>query len=578
MQRDLATLANKEYDVLVIGGGIFGVSVAWDAALRGLSVALIERGDFAQATSANCFKMVHGGIRYLQHGDLYRIRESSQERSVFLRIAPHLVRPVPIAIPTYGHSFQGKQVLRLGVLLYDLLTWDRNRRLSDPQRRLPAGHAISREECLRLFPGLPADGLTGAVVFHDGQMYSPPRMVLAVLRAAVEAGAQAANYVAAERFSQHAGRIVGVQARDALSGARLEIRARLVINAAGPWAEPLLRDSLGLQLRRPLTFSRDAYFIVGRQLTKDYGLAIQGATKDPDAFLSRGRRHLFIMPWREHSLVGVWHTVHAGDPNGFAVTETDLQSFLDEVNQAYPALSLTPADVTYRAAGLTLFGDNAPGARDLSYGKRSLIIDHAADHGVEGLLTVVGVRFTTGRGVAEKAVDLAFRKLGQRPPASRTATTPVYGGHIERFAEFVRLATAQRPPGVSPETMSALLQNHGSAYREVLKHLAGDPRLAATLGSSHVLAAEVVHAVREEMAQTLADVAFRRTDLATAGHPGEAALLACADLLAAELGWDDPRRQRELDAVRAAFRPHAGTGQHSAEEGSVPLAGGKVRL
>ncbi len=576
MQRDLSALANREYDVLVVGGGIFGVSAAWDAALRGMSVALVERGDFAQATSANCFKMVHGGIRYLQHGDLPRIRESSQERSVLLRIAPHLVRPVPIAIPTYGHGLQGKEVLRAGVLLYDLLTLDRNRGLGDPQRRIPWGHAISRQECLSLFPGLREKGLTGAVVFHDGQIYSPPRLALAVLRAAVQAGAVAANYVEVERFSQHAGRVVGVQARDTLGGGRLKIRARLAINAAGPWAEPLLRSGLGLQLSRPLAFSRDAYFVVGRQLTKTHGLAVQGSTKDPDALLSRGRRHLFLMPWREHTLVGVWHLVHTGDPDIFAVSTADLRGFLAEINEAHPGLGLTLADVSLCGAGLTLFGENAPDARDLSYGKRSVIIDHAHEHGVAGLVTVVGVRFTTGRGVAEKAIDLACRKLGRRPPASRTAVTPVYGGQVERFAEFARQAVAQRPPGVSPETMAALLQNHGSAYREVLTYVEQDPRLAATLGSSRVLGAEVVHAVREEMAQTLADVVFRRTDLGTAGHPGEPALQACADLMAAQLGWSEGRRQEELAAVRAAFLKGANPEPAAADGESLTTAGGKA--
>ena len=185
MKRDLSRLADREFDLVVIGGGIFGACAAWDAAQRGLSVALIERGDFCGATSANHLKMVHGGIRYLQHGDIYRLRQSSGERRAFLRIAPHLVRPLPVVIPTYGNGMKGKTVLRLGMGVYDLLTADRNRGIADPARHIPPGSSIGRGDVLRMFPGLPTRGLTGAGVFCDGQIYNPPRLVFAILQSAV---------------------------------------------------------------------------------------------------------------------------------------------------------------------------------------------------------------------------------------------------------------------------------------------------------------------------------------------------------------------------------------------------------
>src|SRR5262245_13291078 len=150
VRRNVAALTEQEYDLVIVGGGAFGVCAAWDAALRGLSVALVERGDFCHATSANHFKMVHGGIRYLQHGDVLRLRESSNERRALLRIAPHLVQPLPIVIPTYGHGMQGKALLAAGLRLYDLLAYDRNRGLADPQRQIPQGRFLSRQECLTL--------------------------------------------------------------------------------------------------------------------------------------------------------------------------------------------------------------------------------------------------------------------------------------------------------------------------------------------------------------------------------------------------------------------------------------------
>ncbi|UCG11813.1 MAG: glycerol-3-phosphate dehydrogenase/oxidase [Deltaproteobacteria bacterium] len=552
MKRNISAIADKKYDLVIVGGGIFGICAAWDATLRGLSVALVEQGDFAHATSANHLKMVHGGIRYLQHADLYRIRESSRERSSFLRVAPHLVRPLPIAIPTYGHGMQGKEAMRAGLMLYDLMTCDRNRGIRDPKRHVPPGRIISRQECLEMFPNLEIDGFTGAAVFHDGQMYNPPRLALSFLKSAVEAGADAVNYLEATGFIRDGNRIIGIKAQDKLAQEDLEIRGRVVLNATGPWAKWLLKLQMGLQLDPEPFFSRDACFVVGRRLIGDHALAVLGQTKDPDAVLSRGKRHLFLAPWRDYTLIGVWHVVFQGKPDEFTVTAEDLQSFIDEINASYPSLELTLKDVSMWNAGLTLFGENKPGAIDLSYGKRSRVIDHAKKHGLEGLVTLIGVRFTTAGGVGTRAIDLVFKKLGRRSPKSKLEVTPVYGGQIDNFDEFLSQAK-QLHPVLSAGVMTALAHNYGSSYPEVLKHIDEDPTLAETLGTSKVIKAEVIHAVREEMAHKLGDVVFRRTDLGTGGHPGATALQGCAELVAAELGWSKERIQQELAEVEARF-------------------------
>jgi len=553
MRRDVAGLAKKEYDLVIVGGGIFGICAAWDATLRGLSVALIERGDFAHATSANCFKIVHGGIRYLQHADLYRVRESSRERNALLRVAPHLVRPLPIVVPTYGHGRQSKGFLVSGLFTYNLITFDRNSGIVDPHRRIPWGHILSRQECLDLFPGLARKGLTGAVIFYDGQMYCPARLALSYLKSAVKAGAYATNYVEATGFLETRGRVYGLTARDRLAGGDLEIRGKVVLNAAGPWAEQLLKIRMGLELKPALTYSRDAYLVVARRCSERYALAVQGRTKDPDAIVSRGRRHLFIVPWRDRTLIGVWHTVHRGEPDAYMLTEEEVQGFLDEINEAYPPIGLALNDVTMWNAGLVLFGQNELGAQDLSYGKRSVLIDHAETHGIDGLLTMVGVRYTTSRKVAEKAVNHVFRKLGQKPPEGRTSITQIYGGRIDHFDDYLASAIRQRPPAVSPETIGTLVHQHGTAYREVLKYVIEDLGQAETLPGSTVIRAEVVHAVRHEMAQKLGDVVFRRTDLGTGGHPGEAALRSCAGVMASELSRDNTRVHQEIEEVEAIF-------------------------
>ncbi|HWP91072.1 MAG TPA: glycerol-3-phosphate dehydrogenase/oxidase [Thermodesulfobacteriota bacterium] len=554
MKRDLVQLSRSSYDMVVVGGGIFGICAAWEAASRGLSVALVEKGDFAGATSANSFKIVHGGIRYLQHADIKRVRESCKERTTLLRIAPHLVRPLPIVMPTYGHGLQGKEILNIGLLLYDLLTFDRNRGVNDPGRHIPRGRFISREECLDIFPGLNREGLTGAAIFYDGQMYNPTRLAISFLRSAVDAGADVANYVQVTDFISTDNRITGVRVEDTLNGNTFEIRGKVVINAAGPWANWLLKHSMGFGLTPEPSFSRDACFVVRRKLLSEkYALAVPAKTRDPDALLSRGNRHLFIAPWRDYTLIGVWHKVFNDAPDKFVLTGQEVQKFIDEVNEAYPRLELTPNDVSIWNAGLILFGDSRQNAADLSFGKRSLIVDHAKDSNVEGLITLIGVRYTTARGIAEKALDMVFKKLGKRARASATAVTPVHGGQIECFDEYLRMAVESCPKALNPRLIPALIHNYGSAYTDVLKYIDQNPAWSETLGESTVIEAEVVHAVREEMAQKLGDVIFRRTDLATGEHPGEAALQRCAYLMAAELGWDEGRVQRELSEVKTRF-------------------------
>ena len=553
MKRDITTLTEREYDLIIVGGGIFGICAAWDATLRGLRVALLERSDFAHATSANSFRIIHGGMRYLQHADFQRVRDSNRERNILLHIAPHLVQVLPVVIPTYGHGLKGKEILRAGLLLYELITRDQNGESWDGHKLPPRGQIISRQECLTLFPHLKREGLTGAAIFYDGQMHHPMRLALAFLRSAVEAGADAANYVGVTRFIRRGDRVIGVEAQDHLSGNQLEVRGKVVLNAAGPWAEALFKQEFGFSLRHPLSFSRDVCFLIARPPTSPYALAVQGRTRDPDAILSRGSRHLFLVPWRDYTLIGVWHKVHTGSPDSLTVTEEEMQQYLDEINEAYPILALRVEDILMWNTGLVLFGENRPGTANLSYGKRSQIIDHARDHGIEGLITLIGVRFTTARSVATHVIDLVFHKLGQEPPPSVTDITPVYGGQIQHLDTFLTQVVQQGPPEVSVTTMRALAYNHGSAYGEVLNLIREDPTWAEPVGTSNVLKAEIIYAIREEMAQRLSDLVFRRTDLAIGGDPGNATLQACGMMAAAELGWNDERLLNELADVQAAF-------------------------
>ena len=561
MQRKLQDLAEREFDLLVVGGGICGAAAACDASQRGLSVALLERGDFGGETSANSLKVVHGGIRYLQHLDLPRVRESCRERSALLRIAPHLVHPLPIMVPTFGHGLRGAGALGAAFLLLNGLTADRNRGIPDPARQIPGARLISRRAVLAWRPELDDRELTGAGVFWDGQLYNPPRLVWEFVRTAGRAGATVANYCEVIGFLRRGTRIVGVAVSDRLTGERFDVRARVVVNAAGPFAEQLYVRS-GLRPAGGIPLSRDMALVIRRRLVAERALAMQTKYRDPDAYLSRGRRHLFVVPWRDVTLIGVNSVVYHGDPNRLSVGEPEVQGFLDEINEAAPRFALTMDDVALVHAGLLPIGADELVAANVSFGKRSHVVDNARADGLDGLITAVSNRYTTARGVAERAIDLVFQKLGTTPPRSRSADTPLDGGRISTFAELVQAAIRESVPHTSePQVLEQIAHNHGAAYGAVIQLVRETPAYGARIGSSRTLQAEVIHAVREEMAQTLADCVFRRTDLGTAGSPGDEALVVCAALVADALGWNARKVEVELAEVRSRFPGLHGPGR-----------------
>jgi glycerol-3-phosphate dehydrogenase len=583
MERDLNRLSADTYDVVIIGGGIYGACVAWDAALRGLSVALVEKGDFGHATSSNSLRVIHGGLRYLQHGDLRRLRQSIQERTVFMRIAPHLVHPLPFLIPTYGHGMRGKEILTLALLMNDLMGLDRNR-LKDPQKYLPPGRIISRDECFRLFPGVEKNGLTGGAIIYDCQMFSSERLLLSFVRSATREGAQAANYVEVFGLLRCGDNVAGIKARDLLNGREIDIRARVVVNTSGPWLERLLSLCNGHSPNRTVALSKAFNILVRRQIIPHYAVGIyaKSRVKDPDALVSKGSRLLFLTPWHDRSLIGTVHLPYDCDPDHCRVTEDEIQSFLNEINNAYPAAALERRDVCFTYGGLLPIHND--GTRGVQLLKRYRIVDHEQEEGVEGLVSVMGVKLTEARHVAEKTIDLVFAKLGTKPPKSVTATTSLHGGQIPLFNAFLTEEAQKKPQQVSAGAFQRLIQLYGSAYPEVLKYLdegcalspakkngachsenlcspsrqTGDQSAesfsgikdSSQAGDSALTCAEVLHGIREEMAQKLTDVLFRRTSLGIVGNQGNDALESTAAIMSKELGWDDMRTQREIGEVK----------------------------
>lgn len=551
MQRNLNQFKQHSYDLLVIGGGIHGAFVAWDGALRGLKVALIERGDFGSATSANSLKTVHGGLRYLQDGDLKLVRKMIRERKAYLKIAPHLVHPLPCLMPTYKQLKKNKFLMAPALILNDWVGYDRNTG-QDPLRLLPKSRLLSRGELLEKLPGIDPNGITGGVCWTDGQIYNSERFLLGILASAVGKGAHIANYVTATQLIEQNGRVTGVKAADAFTAETFEITAKIVVNATGAWTDHLLNALKGDPQPKSRFLLSTAINIVTRKIVDGYGVGITGYYRpDPELDAERSRL-LFVSPWRDYSIIGTLHDFYEGDPAEHQIASSKIEAFIAEVNRAYPAAALTLADVKFIHKGF--LPTTADRQQDVKLVRTGQVHDHALESGIEGLVSVVGVKYTTAREVAERAIDTVAQKLGQTLPPCVTHVTPLHGGDITSLDRL--LAEAQAWPEIKIErlALTQLVYNYGLEYGNILHEYAQSQAEAAGTSQEMLAKAQTRYAVHHEMALTLADVILRRTDIGSAGIPDEGLMAACAETMAAELGWDWDRTQAEIRAVQDIYQ------------------------
>ena len=520
-------LASTEFDLVIIGAGIHGAFAAWDAALRGWRVALIDRGDFGGATSANSMKIAHGGLRYLQHADVARAWQSARERAFLFCVAPHLVTPLPCVLPTRGRAARGPLALRAGLALNDAVTGLAAIRGCDVA--LPANRVLSRDEYRGSAGAFAVGDANGGALWHDGLITSTERFLIEVVRAAIAAGAVAMNHVEATDVLTTHGRVSGVRATT-VEGDRLDIRARAVLNAAGPWALTVAPTPGAPAL--PLVRSCNA--VVDR-----------ASERVAAAVPAKDGRLLFTVPWRGRTIVGTTQAAQGGPALHPADIERDVRALVAQLNRSLPRLDLSASEVTFVHAGV-LPGTAASGTGGDTPANRPLLIDHASD-GRRGLVTMAGVKWTTARRVAELAIDMCGTHLG------RARTTP-------SIPRMLRAAprTSVRPAGdseVVPSDRAAGLRGlYGPYAPDVLGMARAEPALARPLADGiSTIGAEVAHAARHEMAYTLADVVLRRTDLGSAAYPGDAAIDAAAAILSDELDWTDDRRAREIAGLREWF-------------------------
>lgn len=511
----LQRMAGERPDLLVVGGGITGAGIAREAALRGYQVALVEKGDFASGTSSASTKLAHGGLRYLEQRQLGLVFEALGERRVLLRIAPHLVRPLELLFPLYRGRPPHPWKLRAGLALYDLLALGRN---LGGHRMLSARAVRSRA------PELATGGLRGAGLFYDCWAHDSG-LVLATLRDASAAGAAVASYARAELVGE--GRVT---IQDLLDGGLLEVRPRLVVSAVGAWTDAFLGDGR----LRP---SKGIHLAFRRQdLPLEQALAISSP---------RDGRLLFVLPWGAHVYAGTTDTPYQGPPEEVAVEVQDVDYVLEAVRESLPGAEVGPGEVSGSWAGLR------PLLRSQAAGSYQSSREHGIWQPHRGVLAIAGGKLTTYRVMARQCVDAAARILSRehglslRPPAP-TGERPLPGGGPGWDAQ---------PEGdLPPEVRAHLVARFGSEAGWVAARAGEGAGELLAPGLPH-LEAEVLHAVRKEMALRVADFLVRRSHLASRELAGSMdAAPRVAELMGRELGWSPDRTRHEVDSFRAWAR------------------------
>ncbi len=520
-------MRDESYDVAVIGAGINGAGIARDAGLRGLSVVVLDKNDMCSGTSAASSRLIHGGLRYLEYAELPLVFESLRERITLRNIAPHLVRPLRISIPIYKGAKRGPWLIRLGMIAYDLLSIGKT---------VPRHDMLSRTEILATEPGLAGDGLLAAARYFDAQITFAERLVLENLLAAKAAGAEILTHTAVKAINIEDERVASVDIEDAISGQQRRIKARVVINAAGPWVDAVV-DTAVSNATQLVGGTKGSHIVVGK---------FEGAPAD--AFYVEAAadgRPIFIIPWNDQFLIGTTDIRYDGDLSEIRASREEIEYLLAETNRVFPAAQLAASDIHYAYAGVRPLPKRDKGPES-SITRRHIILDNTKI--AHGFISIIGGKLTTYRNLAEQAVDRLGKTLGRRLPSCRTRDALLPGAYRINEARSQLLSLNS----LSPEGVERLLGIYGGRAAAVIAHAGNDSdSLRCINKEATVLAAEVAFAVNEEMARNLTDIVFRRLMLGLSADQGRAMYEDIATLAADVCQWDRKQRADELESLRA---------------------------
>jgi glycerol-3-phosphate dehydrogenase len=521
--RRLEESSQVDYDLAIIGGGIIGSGVARDAAMRGLMTILFEKEDFAYGTSSRSSRLIHGGLRYLGMYDFELVREGLREREILLRIAPHLVTPLKFLIPLHHQSSLERLKLKLGMILYDLLSYDKS---------LPSHQYISGRKAVEMEPALEKSNLHGAFVYYDCQIALTERLCMENVISARNHGATLLNH--AKVIGLQTGKSLRViTVKDELTNNTVDFRSKIVVNLTGPWLDEVVR-SIRPDMK---AFART---------TKGIHLVTPKFTENAVAIFTSDERLFFVIPWLGFSLVGSTDTDYTADMDSVKAEEADVEYLLKELQNSFPHMGRR---IFYSIAGVRSLL-RVEGAKESAVTRRHVIHDHESED-LRGVISVIGGKLTAYRSIAEDVVDKVCDKLEVRTKGT-TANENLPGAEIQ-VIETARTKSKEIASkyGISEATLKHLIELYGSRYTQVLEYVARDPSLRNALCERNLdIEAEIPHAIERESALTLSDFMLRRALIAYRECEGLDCCSAVANKMSKILGWDEEETSLQIENYR----------------------------
>lgn len=539
MKRDIEKLSSQIFDILIIGGGIHGAAVAREASRKGFKTALIEMNDFGHSTSFNSMKVIHGGLRYLQHGNLKRIRQSIRSRKIMQNVAPHLIKAVPFLVPTYGYGIKSKTIMRIALLINDIISFDRNYNINS-QNHIPGGKVIDKKKILALLPGINKEKLTGGAIWYEAVVQNTERVLLEFLYDAYNYDFTSANYIEAIEFINGENEIKGVKVRDIINSNEFNIYCKICVNAVGPWFN-LIQNSLKLSKQPKIELTKAVNIIVNKKIFSEYSVGLEGkeSFSDTDAFIKRGKRLFFFVPIENYTMIGTSYKLYRGEINNFEITKEDIQEIINEVNYLYPSIGLTFNDVSFYHAGLLPL-EKKSDPDNVQSERHSVIYDYEDENNLKNLFSIKSVKYTTAPVIAEDVVKMIKRKI---KPASITKNQ-------------IKFDFKYAHGDMSREILESLTNKYGAHSNEIFKLIEEDKSYLNLVSfDPPLIVAEIIYALRNEMALTLKDVVLRRTGMGMLRCPSLESIANTAVIISSELGWDKAKEASEIDSLLQVYFP-----------------------
>ena len=514
-------MSDGEYDVIIIGGGINGAACASSLTGLGYRILLLEERDFASGTTAASTKLIHGGLRYLETAitqlsplDAGLVHEALQSREQLLREEPHLVKPMPFVLPVYRGDPRPGWYVRSGLLLYDLLS---------PRKVSPWHRSFTKAELRREEPSIETKGLRSAYLFWDAQVEMPERLCIEYLSEAREGGADVRNYSSVDFIIVHNGVVQGVDYHDVMSGERRSARARLILNAAGPWVDAVLQTT-GQRMQQRIGATKGSHLVLN--------LEGRGPKQGILASAQSDGRLIFIVPWLDHHVVGTTDIRVEGDPGNLRPDTWEVDYLLAEASRVLPGVGVDREHLLYGYSGARPLPAGAQ-ISEAAVTRRSFVVNHA-DEGVRGLFSLVGGKLTTARKLARTVSRTVQGELGRPPTGGRPHPLPSRG--------------TERVSFLAPEAQEGLRHRYGHRAADVAAYAGVNTTLGEPISPFHPdIGAQVVYAMEHEGARTVGDVLLRRTSVGLTYDLGHAAAPNVAGIMQTLLGWDD---ERTAQAVR----------------------------